>query len=86
MNNSKKRILTFKTLIKKIYFKIKRQFLNFLIQNFTSVYRPSSNPYISGDTFRKLADHLYDETKKFNPKKVKENDLIFVKTDMIENF
>tara|TARA_A100001011_G_scaffold400725_1_gene517991 strand:- start:2394 stop:3281 length:888 start_codon:yes stop_codon:yes gene_type:complete len=73
-------------LIKKIYFKIKRKSLSFLIHNFSSLYRPSSDPYISGDTFRKLADHIFDETKKLNPRKVKENDLIFVKTDMIENF
>lgn len=73
-------------MIKKIYFKIKRKSLNFLIHNFSSLYRPPSNPYISGDTFRKLANHIFDDTKKLNPKKVKENDLIFVKTDMIENF
>ena len=53
-------------MIKKIYFKIKRKSLNFLIHNFSSLYRPPSNPYISGDTFRKLANHIFDETKKLS--------------------
>lgn len=44
--------------------------------------RKSSAPFISGDTFRGLADHVFDETTpKFHPKKVRRGDLIFVKTD-----
>jgi hypothetical protein len=44
--------------------------------------RGSSAPFISGDTFRAYADHIFDETtSRFNPKKVKSGDVIFVKTD-----
>lgn len=44
--------------------------------------RGSSEPLISGDTFRHHADHIFDETTTgFDPAKVKTGDLIFVKTD-----
>ena len=73
-------------LLKKIYFKQKRKILNYLIHNFTFLYRPSSEPYISGDTFRKHADHVYDESKKFNPKKVKINDTVFISSTLVDTF
>ena len=73
-------------LTKKIYFKQKRKILNYLIHNFTFLYRPSSEPYISGDTFRKHADHVYDESKKFNPKNVKLNDTVFLSANLIEEY
>ena len=73
-------------MIKKIYFRFKRIILNILLKRFTSVYRPSSEPYISGDTFRKFSDHIYDESKKFFPKRVKTNDIIFVKTELLSSF
>ncbi len=73
-------------MIKKIYFRFKRKILNILLKRFTSLYRPSSEPYISGDTFRKFSDHIYDESKKFSPKRVKTNDIIFVKTELVSNF
>jgi len=40
--------------------------------------RPSSAPYISGDGFRKMADHLHDATGNCNPDAVNENDVIFI--------
>lgn len=44
--------------------------------------RGPSDPFISGDTFRAYADHIFDETQSnFNPKNVKAGDIIFVKTD-----
>lgn len=49
--------------------------------------RGSSTPYISGDSFRSLADHLFDETSDiFDPKAVKLGDVIFVKTDYLDLF
>jgi hypothetical protein len=49
--------------------------------------RGSSAPFISGDSFRSYADHIFDETgQKFHPKKVKPGDLVFVKTDYFETF
>ena len=73
-------------LIKKIYFKQKRKILNYLIHNFTFLYRPSSEPYISGDTFRKHADHVYDESIKLNPKNVKINDTVFISSTLVDTF
>ena len=73
-------------LLKKIYFKIKRKIINFLIKRLTFLYRPSSDPYISGDTFRKISNHVYDESKTLLPKKVKTNDIIFMKTDLVDDF
>ena len=49
-----------------------------------SLYRPSSRPYLSGDTLRQFSDHIFDETKTLNPKKVKDNDIVFLKTDLKE--
>jgi hypothetical protein len=44
--------------------------------------RESSAPFITGDTFRAYADHVYDEvTYEFHPENVKAGDLIFVKAD-----
>lgn len=44
--------------------------------------RGSSTPFISGDTFRDYADHIFDETRRvFYPERVKAGDVIFVKTD-----
>jgi len=44
--------------------------------------RGSSAPFISGDTFKAHADHIFDETTKtFYPKKVRAGDVVFVKTD-----
>lgn len=44
--------------------------------------RGTSAPFISGDTFRAHADHVFDETTpSFDPTQVKYGDLVFVKTD-----
>ncbi|MCH9621700.1 MAG: hypothetical protein S4CHLAM20_11250 [Chlamydiia bacterium] len=45
--------------------------------------RESSTPFISGDSFRTLADHICDETTKYklDPKKVKDGDIIFINPD-----
>ena len=49
--------------------------------------RISSYPFISGDTFRAIADHIIDETNiPFDPKKVKSRDIIFLKTDLAIQF
>ena len=50
------------------------------------LYRPTSDPYISGDTLRKFSDHILDETGTLNPKKVNNNDIVFVRTDLIDLF
>lgn len=49
--------------------------------------RGSSYPYISGDTFRAYSNYYYDETGgNFHPYKVKEGDIIFVKTEKLKKF
>jgi hypothetical protein len=49
--------------------------------------RLSSEPYISGDTFRSYADYLFDETTtSFDPSKVSYGDIVFVKSDMLDKF
>jgi hypothetical protein len=63
---------------------IKRQFLLQTQQNHTGLFRPSSLPFLSGDTLRQHSDHIFDETKTLNPLSVKKNDIVFLKTDLIE--
>ncbi len=65
---------------------IKRKFLNFTLNINPNIYRPSSDPYISGDSFRKFSDHVFDETKTINFKKIKHGDILFLKTDLIDIF
>ena len=49
--------------------------------------RLSSDPFISGDSFRKLAQFWVDELQiPFDPKKVKNGDIIFVKADLCDYF
>tara|TARA_Y100000768_G_scaffold181254_1_gene135755 strand:+ start:1197 stop:2054 length:858 start_codon:yes stop_codon:yes gene_type:complete len=68
-----------KTLIKKNFYKL-------TLERFPGAYRPNSLPYISGDTFRKFSNHIFDETRSFNPKKVKNNEIIFLNSELIEIF
>lgn len=43
--------------------------------------RTSSYPYITGDTFRAICDHIIDETQdQFNTELVKPGDIIFIRT------
>ena len=49
--------------------------------------RPASNPYISGDGFRRIADHIYDETNQtIDPATVKNGDIIFIATQYLGLF
>lgn len=43
--------------------------------------RVGSNPYISGDDFRKLGNFIFDETQLFDPNLVKKGDIVFVRTE-----
>lgn len=51
-----------------------------------SFLRISSSPYVSGDTFRNYADHVFDETSSIMPKKIKKGETIFLKTDLKKIF
>lgn len=48
--------------------------------------RPSSSPYISGDSFRSLADHIMDEDCEIDPATVHERDVLFVATHELGRF
>lgn len=71
--------------MKKIIFKIISRFKRALVKN-SADQRPSSEPYISGDSFRKIADYIYDETGKFDPTLVKNGQIIFLKSDLLEDY
>ena len=71
--------MSFKNRLKQIY-------LGRTLGKYNGLYRPSSLPFITGDTLRNFADHIYDETKKLNPNNVKSNDIVFLKTDFIDPF
>lgn len=50
-------------------------------------YRRPDYPFVTGDTFRYYAEHVYDETSTtFNPEKVLEGDIVFVNTYLLFNF
>jgi hypothetical protein len=49
--------------------------------------RPSSYPYISGDTFRSYCDYAYDELdRSLNPASILPGSTIFLKTDYLDQF
>ena len=46
--------------------------------------RPTSEPFISGDTVRNMCQHIFDETgQPFSPENIKCGDTVFVYTDDI---
>lgn len=57
-----------------------------LLIKYSSDPRPSSYPYITGDGIRNNANHIYDNLKTFDPKDVKDNDVIFVGDSSINQF
>ena len=48
--------------------------------------RSGSYPYVTGDSFRHLADHVYDETGIFDPALVKIGDIVFVGNPYMDKF
>lgn len=45
--------------------------------------QPASYPYITGDGFRKISNHIYDEIKKCRAGDIKDGQIVFVKGEMI---
>tara|TARA_X000000950_G_scaffold79159_1_gene99575 strand:+ start:8630 stop:9496 length:867 start_codon:yes stop_codon:yes gene_type:complete len=70
--------------MKKIKKYVLIKFFWITLERFPNLFRPSSTPYVSGDTFRKFSNHIFDETVSFDPNKVKKNDIIFLNSDLIE--
>lgn len=49
--------------------------------------RPSSEPYVSGDTFRGIADHVYEKpTCTIAVAEIKEKDIVFVESTLLDTF
>lgn len=65
--------------------KIKTFIRRFLIKTL-NLHRPSSLPYITGDSFRLLAQHIFDESCDFDPINVQIADIIFVRTNYLKDF
>ena len=71
----------------RIHWKIKlKTSLRRLLSRKLSLTRPTSWPYISGDSFRSLAQYILDESIDFNPTLVKTGDVIFVRTNYLGEF
>ena len=47
---------------------------------------PTSYPYISGDGFRSMANHIYDDSGKCDPSKIKNYEVVFLKTDFMDEW
>lgn len=72
--------------VKKVQNKIKRSIYIFYIRNLRKYFRFSSYPYVSGDTFRSMSNHVIDEISDIKLSKVNNQDIIFVKTDYLNYF
>ena len=55
--------------LEKIVKYLKIKFFWITLERFPNIFRPSSTPYLSGDTLRKYSDFIFDEIKSFDPKK-----------------
>ena len=64
--------------------KLKLYFFWITLERFPNLFRPSSKPYLSGDSLRKISDHVFDESKTFNPKEVSQNDIVFLSGNLID--
>lgn len=71
---------------KKIFFTYIKLHREKIIFAFPNLFRFSSKPYISGDSFRKISKHILDDGKRFNPKKVKAGDIVFVQSNFINEY
>ena len=66
----------------KVLFKV-----NFFYKKYLGKYnRKDSYPFVSGDSFRKKCNHIFDEIKKCDPTKINNNDFVFVKSDLLKDF
>ncbi len=76
----------------KPYLYVERQFYRLLRKAYKASLklrrekRPSSYPYITGDSFRALADHIFDETCTFDPRSVKRGDIVFTSSVRMHEF
>lgn len=48
--------------------------------------RPASFPFLSGDSFRHMANRIHDETMELRAADLREGDVVFIKTDRLHDF
>ncbi len=81
--------VTFKTHVFNIKYKtiyvVKRNLKRLLVEKL-HLNRTNNYPYISGDGFRNLAQHVYDESSDFHPENVQTGDIVFMNPDFIEAY
>lgn len=65
--------------------KIKTLIRRFFVKSL-QLHRPTNWPYISGDSFRSLAQHIFDESITFEPLDVQNGDIIFIRTNYLKTF
>lgn len=66
--------------------KIKNKIRTLSIDRYPNIFRPSSSPFLSGDSLRRVSDFVFDESKSFKPKEVNENSVVFLNTDLLDIF
>jgi hypothetical protein len=67
------------------FFKIKN-FIRRKVSNFLKLNRPTSYPFITGDSFRSLATYIHDELQGVEPELVMKNDIVFVRGDFLHTY
>lgn len=73
-------------MVDKLIKKLKIRFFWITLERFPNLFRPKSNPYISGDTFRNISNHIFDESSTLDASNIKKNDIIFLNPDLLETF
>ena len=68
----------------KIEKKLKQYFFWITLERFPNLFRPSSKPFLSGDSLRKVSDHVFDESQTFNPRTVSRKDIVFLSGNLID--
>jgi phosphoribosylaminoimidazole (AIR) synthetase len=56
------------------------------ITTLLKLHRPTSLPHITGDGFRSIAQHVFDETQTVAPSSVAHGDIIFVRADFLHDY
>lgn len=69
----------------KYIFPIKTSLRRYLVRKF-DLQRVGSFPFITGDSFRSLAQHIYDDLSTINPENVSDGDIVFVRTDFLKTY
>lgn len=70
--------------IEGLFFRSLRKALSSFYHSFKK--RPGSYPYLTGDSFRALADHIYDETGTCDSTRIQNGDVVFVGNNYIDEF